>query len=129
MISAILNLGQNVTEDWPLFVRDHTGEDHLVTLAPGHMVWYESASVVHSRQWPLNGHSYDNLFVHFKPRGKTWYGVKLLEIPYAKELHKSEHVPPVSLELIKQEQENLLEKKTDWTDYDYNMLQKNYFSR
>ena len=31
MISAILNLGQDVSEDWPLFVRDHGGEDHAVS--------------------------------------------------------------------------------------------------
>ena len=32
MITAILNLGQDVEEDWPLFVKDNKGEDHAVTL-------------------------------------------------------------------------------------------------
>ena len=73
VISLILNLGQDVEEDWPLFVRPHTGEDEAVLLRPGDMLWYESASVIHGRQWPLRGNSYDNLFVHFKPRGRTWY--------------------------------------------------------
>ena len=73
MISAILNLGQDVEEDWPLFVRPHSGEDEAVLMRPGDMVWYESASVIHGRQWPLRGASYDNLFVHFKPRGRAWY--------------------------------------------------------
>ena len=31
MITAILNLGQDVEEDWPLFVQDNKGEDHAVT--------------------------------------------------------------------------------------------------
>ena len=31
MISAILNLGQDVEEDWPLFVKDNKGEDHAVS--------------------------------------------------------------------------------------------------
>ena len=30
MITAILNLGQDVEEDWPLFVKDNKGEDHAV---------------------------------------------------------------------------------------------------
>ena len=30
VISAILNIGQDVEEDWPLFLRDHRGEDHVV---------------------------------------------------------------------------------------------------
>ena len=31
MITAILNLGQDVEEDWPLFVKDNKGQDHAVT--------------------------------------------------------------------------------------------------
>ena len=88
VISAILNIGQDVEEDWPLFLRDHRGEDHVVMrrvshcghvsrvtcqvfLAPGDLVWYESARVVHGRQFPLRGASFDNLFLHFKPL--VWY--------------------------------------------------------
>ena len=88
VISAILNIGQDVEEDWPLFLRDHRGEDHVVMrhvsrvrlrprvkcqvfLTPGDLVWYESARVVHGRQFPLRGDSFDNLFLHFKPL--VWY--------------------------------------------------------
>ena len=42
-----------------------------VFLAPGDLVWYESARVVHGRQFPLRGASFDNLFLHFKPL--VWY--------------------------------------------------------
>ena len=31
VITAILNLGQDVEEDWPLFVKDNKGEDHAVS--------------------------------------------------------------------------------------------------
>ena len=36
------------------------------------MLLYESAKVLHGRQKPLEGESYDNLFVHFKPEYE-WY--------------------------------------------------------
>ena len=49
VISAIMNLGQEVEEDWPLYIKDHEGESHQVVLAPGQMVWYESARLVHGR--------------------------------------------------------------------------------
>ena len=42
-----------------------------VILTPGDLVWYESARVVHGRQFPLRGGSFDNLFLHFKPL--VWY--------------------------------------------------------
>ena len=41
-------------------------------MQPGDMVWYESASVVHGRPYPMKGRSYENLFIVFKPRG-NWY--------------------------------------------------------
>ena len=72
VISIIMNLGQNVQEDWPLFVRDNMGEDHAVIMKPGDMVLYE-ARTIHARQIPLRGSNYDNLFVHFIPRGQSWY--------------------------------------------------------
>ena len=72
VISAIINVDQEVEEDWPLFIKDHKGEDHEVVLRPGDMIWYESARLIHGRQRPLRGQHYDNVFVHFKPRG-VWY--------------------------------------------------------
>ena len=72
VISAIINVDQEVEEDWPLFIQDNRGEDHEVILRPGEMIWYESARLIHGRQRPLRGHHYDNVFVHFKPQG-LWY--------------------------------------------------------
>ena len=72
VISAIINVDQEVEEAWPLFIQDNRGEDHEVVLRPGEMIWYESARLIHGRQRPLRGQHYDNVFIHFKPRG-LWY--------------------------------------------------------
>ena len=111
VISAIINVGQEVEEDWPLYIKDNRGEEHTVLMEPGDMVWYESARevstfqmyflssqklksgqkrfnlssglkkcgarLVHSRQKPLRGSHYDNLFVHFLPEG-LWYDNSLI---------------------------------------------------
>ena len=72
VISAIINLGQSVTEPWPLFIKDNAGLAHGVVLAPGEMLLYESARAVHGRPRPFIGEFYDNLFIHFSPAG-GWY--------------------------------------------------------
>ena len=72
VISAIINVDQEVEEDWPLYIQDNRGGEHEVILRPGEMIWYESARLVHGRQRPLRGRYYDNLFIHYKPRG-LWY--------------------------------------------------------
>lgn len=74
VISAILNIKQDVKEDWPLQIFDHSGKMHEILLKPGEMVWYESASLVHGRVKPLNGSYFENLFVHYMPRSQAWYG-------------------------------------------------------
>jgi len=73
VISAILNIAQQVDEPWPLQILDHDGKHHNIYLKPGEMVWYESASLVHARSKPLNGSAFENLFVHYMPRSKLWY--------------------------------------------------------
>mmetsp|Transcript_23436 Transcript_23436/g.56578 ORF Transcript_23436/g.56578 Transcript_23436/m.56578 type:complete len:294 (-) Transcript_23436:1363-2244(-) len=65
--SAIINVGQDVDEDWPLEVYDHDGRAHNITMQPGDMVLYESHTVLHGRPFPLMGRYYANVFVHFKP--------------------------------------------------------------
>ena len=47
VVSAILNIHQNVDEDWPLQILDHEGIVHNVLLKPGEMVWYESGNLHH----------------------------------------------------------------------------------
>ena len=76
VISAILNIHQSVDSDWPLQIFDHDDRLHHIILKPGEMVWYESAKLIHGRSIPLNGTSFENIFIHYVPvaarRGK-WY--------------------------------------------------------
>ena len=68
ILSAILNVAQEVDEQWPLEIEDHGGRRHQIILSPGDMILYESARLLHGRETQLNGHSYANLFVHFRPQ-------------------------------------------------------------
>ena len=71
VVAVIINLAQDVVEPWPLVIEDHDGVEHEVIMKPGEMVLYESARLVHGRPYPLQGRSYTNLFVHFKP-AENW---------------------------------------------------------
>ena len=44
------------------------------------MVWYESARLVHGRPVRFRGNYYDNVFVHFKPADRRWYGVDIMQV-------------------------------------------------
>ena len=68
---------------------------------PGEMVWYESARLIHSRQWPMKGRYYDNIFIHYRPRG-DWYKTEVTQ----------EYVSPISIEQVKHNQRKM--KNTDW---------------
>lgn len=45
--SAIVNVAQDLDEDWPLEVFDRDGNSVNVTMAPGDMVLYESGTLIH----------------------------------------------------------------------------------
>ncbi|MBL4672670.1 MAG: 2OG-Fe(II) oxygenase [Arenicella sp.] len=68
IISAILNIAQDVDQDWPLIIDDNMFRRHSVVLKPGEMVLYESSRLSHGRPDPLQGESFANLFVHFCPK-------------------------------------------------------------
>ena len=80
VISAILNVDQS--EDlrngsaapWELEVFDHEMRAHYVTMAPGDVVFYESAAAVHARPYPLQGEYYANIFMHLKPASWDYKG-------------------------------------------------------
>jgi prolyl 4-hydroxylase len=65
--SCIINVAQDVDEDWPLEVIDRQGRAVNVTMQPGDMVLYESHSLIHARPFPLKGRFFANTFVHFEP--------------------------------------------------------------
>ena len=45
--SAIINVAQDVDEDWPLEVWGHDGKPYNISMKPGDMVLYESHSILH----------------------------------------------------------------------------------
>jgi len=69
--SAMINVAQDVEEDWPMEIYSHDGVAHNVTLKPGDMLLFESHSVLHGRPFPLKGKYYAMLFIHFEPTGQT----------------------------------------------------------
>ena len=80
--SAIINLDQQVEEDWPVVICDHEGNAHAIPLHAGQALLYESARLLHSRPHPLQGDFYTNFFIHFKP--KHWE--KLMVRPHAEQI-------------------------------------------
>jgi prolyl 4-hydroxylase len=67
IISAILNVAQQVEKDWPLVIHDHFGRRYAVMLKPGEMLFYESARLKHGRPKALDGEYFANVFVHAMP--------------------------------------------------------------
>jgi prolyl 4-hydroxylase len=68
--SCIVNVDQDVDEDWILEVIDRQGNAVNVTMEPGDMVLYESGSLIHGRPFALKGRYYANIFIHFEPTGR-----------------------------------------------------------
>ena len=68
IISAIINIDQEVNKDWPLVIEDHFFRKHEVTLKPGEVIYYESAKLLHGRPQPLDGKYFANVFCHYMPR-------------------------------------------------------------
>lgn len=96
VISAILNIGQNVDKDWELHILDNQGHPHQVVLEPGDMVWYESARLLHGRPDKFVGEYFDNLFIHYKPT-HLWYDRQV-------EFDKNPRETPITLDDIKRAQ-------------------------
>jgi len=63
---VIINVDQDVNQDWPLVIDDHHYRQHQVLLKPGEMVFYESARLTHGRPDSFDGQRVANIFVHFK---------------------------------------------------------------
>jgi prolyl 4-hydroxylase len=68
--SCIINVDQDVDEDWPLEVYDRHDRAVNITMQPGDLVLYESGSLMHGRPFPLKGRFYANIFIHFEPTGR-----------------------------------------------------------
>lgn len=57
------------SEYWPLHIRDHSGEEHVVPNHAGQFILYESAVCPHGRPDMFMGREFANVFVHFSPTG------------------------------------------------------------
>lgn len=68
VLGVIINVDQEVNEDWPLMIDDHSYRQHQIFLKPGDMVFYESARLRHGRPQPFNGESFANIFCHLRPK-------------------------------------------------------------
>ncbi|MBV1900202.1 MAG: 2OG-Fe(II) oxygenase, partial [Kordiimonadaceae bacterium] len=67
---AIINVAQDVNEEWLLQIDDNKYRRHQLALKPGDLFLYEGGRLEHGRTTPLNGTSYANIFCHFKPLDK-----------------------------------------------------------
>lgn len=74
-LSLVMNIAQGgVREPWPLEVDDMEGTTHEAVLAPGQMVYYESARCLHGRTKLFKGDFFVNFFAHYRPKGDPdWY--------------------------------------------------------
>lgn len=69
--SAIVNVGEDLDEPWPIELYDHSGIARNVTIEPGEMLLFESHSLIHGHPFPLQGRYQALLFMHFEPTGHT----------------------------------------------------------
>ena len=69
IVSAIINVNQNVDVEWPLVIEDHYYRKHEIVLSPGEIIIYEGAKLQHGRPQPLQGEEYANIFCHFRISG------------------------------------------------------------
>lgn len=67
-IGVLINIDQDVEEDWPLTIEDNVCREYDVLLRPGEMLFYEGVRLQHGRPHPLRGSRYANLFCHFAPK-------------------------------------------------------------
>ena len=67
IIGVIINIAQEVEQDWPLEIEDHQGKKHQLILKPGEIILYESALLDHGRPSPLEGKKFVNVFCHYMP--------------------------------------------------------------
>jgi prolyl 4-hydroxylase len=65
IVSAIIQVDQDVDVDWPLYLENNEKEWDKVILKPGDYVLYEGCRLEHGRPEPLKGREYRNVFVHF----------------------------------------------------------------
>jgi hypothetical protein len=89
--SMIINVDQDVDEDWVLEVIGHDGRAYNVTQKPGDIILYESHSILHGRPFALKGRYYANIFVHFAPIFAGDYGSAFADYDLSHTLVEDSH--------------------------------------
>lgn len=67
VVSSTICIDRRLNAPWPLYIEDHDGNPHEVSIEPGEMVFYESAKLKHGRPYPMDGDFYASIFVHYRP--------------------------------------------------------------
>lgn len=67
IISAIINVDQETSIDWPLVIEDNYYRKHHIMIKPGEVIFYEGGRLLHGRPIKFEGKSFANMFCHFKP--------------------------------------------------------------
>lgn len=68
IVSAIINIAQDVRVPWPLDIEDPVDGQpaHKELLEPGEILLYEGNRLEHGRVEPLQGNHFVNVFVHYR---------------------------------------------------------------
>jgi hypothetical protein len=90
VISAIVHIGHELDEPWPIQIEDHDGRYHELELEEGQMLMYESAKQYHARLQPMIGRHYGSVFLHWLP-ADGWNWTKRVSPPI---LTQREAAPP-----------------------------------
>jgi prolyl 4-hydroxylase len=77
VISSTICVDCDLASPWPLYIEDLKGNPHEIEMAPGDIVFYESARLKHGRPYPLQGEFYAGMFVHYAPLDWSWTAADL----------------------------------------------------
>ncbi|MEM1181872.1 MAG: class I SAM-dependent methyltransferase [Acidobacteriota bacterium] len=69
IFSSVACIAGELDEPWPVYLEDVDGKAHEIELAPGDLLFYEGARLIHGHPWPLRGRFLISLAVHFRPAG------------------------------------------------------------
>jgi len=67
VVSSTVCVDHRLDSPWPLYIEDHEGHPHEVSIEPGELVFFEGARLKHGRPYPLDGEYYANIFIHYTP--------------------------------------------------------------
>ena len=67
IISAVINVDQELDEDWPIEIEDNYYRTHHIVLRPGEMLFFEGRRLLHGMAATLKGACYADISCTFKP--------------------------------------------------------------